>query len=119
MPDKGEEVAATMKDLREVETSLISLVDKRMYELRDLIAKLASVQASTPSASSAPVDNSSENVGKEDKEVEEGEGEEREVNLKMNFLRKIHLAKGKVRRRTTMRFLLQTTHLTHLFPILI
>ena len=70
MSDEGEEVAATMKDLREVETSLTSLVDKRMDELRDLIEKLASVQASTPSASSAPGDNSSENVAKENEEVE-------------------------------------------------
>ena len=59
-----EEVAATMKDLKEMETSLTSIVDKRMDELREMIAKLASMQASTPSASSAPGDNSLENVAK-------------------------------------------------------
>ena len=78
MPEEGEEVAATMKDLREVETSLTSLVDKRMDELRDLITKLASVQASTPSTSSAPSDNSSEKVNVEDEGVGECEGEGKE-----------------------------------------
>ena len=68
--NKGEEVVATMKDLKKMETSLKSIVDKRMDELRELIAKLASAQASTPSASSDPGDHSSENVAKEDKGVE-------------------------------------------------
>ena len=53
MPGEGEDVAATMKDLKEVQTSLTSLVDKRMDELRELIAQLASAQAAAPSASSS------------------------------------------------------------------
>ena len=95
MPKEGEEVAATMKDLREVETSLTSLVDKSMDELRDLIAKLASVQASAPSASSALVDNSSENVAKENEEVEEGEGEGKGGESKNKLPKKDSPSKGK------------------------
>ena len=58
----GDEAGATMKDLKDLEASLTSIVDKRMDELRDMIAKLASAQASTPSASSVPGDNSSDKV---------------------------------------------------------
>ena len=74
----NEDVVATMKDLKEMQTSLTSIVDKRMDELRELIAQLASAQASTPSASSAPSDNSSEKVNVEDEGVGEGEGEGKE-----------------------------------------
>ena len=95
MLDEGEEVAATMKDLREVETSLTSLMDKRMDELRDLIAKLASAQASTPSASSSPVDNSTENAAKEDEEVEEGEGDGKGSEAKNELPKKASPSKGK------------------------
>ena len=66
MAEGGEEVAATMKDIKELETSLTSVMDKHMDELREMIAKLMSTQASTPSASSAPGDNSSEKVASED-----------------------------------------------------
>ena len=61
-----EEVAATIKDLKEMRTSLSSIVDKRMDELRELITQLASAQAAAPSSSSAPRNNSSENVNVED-----------------------------------------------------
>ena len=53
-----EDTQATMKDLKEVQASLTSLVDSRMDELRELIAQLASVKAS-PSASSPHDGNSS------------------------------------------------------------
>ena len=78
MPEEGEEVAATMKDLKKLQASLTSTVDKRMDELRELIAQIASAQASAPSASSAPNDNSSEKVNVEDDGVGEGEGEGKE-----------------------------------------
>ena len=73
-----EEVAATMKDLKEMQTSLTSIVDKRMDELRELIAQLASTQASTLSASNAPSDHSLEKVNVEEDGVDEGEGEGKE-----------------------------------------
>ena len=38
-------VAATMKDLKELQTSLTSSMDTRMDELRELIAKCASHQS--------------------------------------------------------------------------
>ena len=75
MPGEGEDVAATMKDLKELQDSLTSTVDKRMDELREMIAQLASAQAAAPSACSAPRNNSSENVNVEDEEVGEGERE--------------------------------------------
>ena len=53
-----EDTHATMKDLNEMQTSLTSLVDTRMDELRELIAQLASVKAS-PSSSSPHGGNSS------------------------------------------------------------
>ena len=58
MADEGDGVAATMKDLKALETTLTSNMDKRMDELRELLAKLASVQAATPSGSSIPRDKS-------------------------------------------------------------
>jgi hypothetical protein len=67
-------VAATMKDLKEMETSLNSNMDKRMDELHNLIAKLASAQASNPSASSVPGGHSSEKPPL-DHEGAEGENE--------------------------------------------
>ena len=117
-----EEVAATMKDLKEMEASLTSVVDKRMDELRELIAQLASAQASTLSASSAPNDNSSEKVNVENVEVDEGEGEGKEsgveIKIKPKSQRNLHPPMGKVKRRITMRFL-QTILPTLLSPILI
>ena len=73
-----ENVAATMKDLKEMQTSLTSLVDKRMDELRELIAQIASAQATTPPASSAPTDNSSEHINEEDDGADGGEEEGKE-----------------------------------------
>ena len=77
---EGEEVAATMKDLKEMQTSLTSNMDKRMDELRELIAKLPSAQASIPSASSVPGGNSSgkpppDNKGAEGENEPNKEGE--------------------------------------------
>ena len=71
---EGADVAATMKDLKEMEISLTSVVDKRMDELRDMIAKLASAQASNPSASSVPGGISPEKPPS-DQEVVVGENE--------------------------------------------
>ena len=73
MPGEGDDVATTMKDLNELKGSLTSLVDTRMDELRELIAQLGSAQATTPPASSAHNDNSSENVNVEDEEADNGE----------------------------------------------
>ena len=46
-----EDSQATMKDHKELQTSLTSLMDSNMEELRELLTKLASAKAS-PSASS-------------------------------------------------------------------
>ena len=73
MANEGEDEPATMKDFKEIETSLTSAMDKRMDEMRDMIAKLMSTQASTLSASSALVDTSSEKINSEDDGVENGE----------------------------------------------
>ena len=73
MAGEGDEAAATMKDLKEVQTTLTSLMDTRMNELRGLIAQLRNAPAAAPGASSAPHDNSSENVNEEDEEANEGE----------------------------------------------
>ena len=65
-----EDAQATMKDLKEMQASLTSLVDSRMDELRELIAQLASAKAS-PSASSPHGGNSSQehvNVENEDED---------------------------------------------------
>ena len=78
----NEDVAATMKDLREMQTSLTSLVDLRMNELHELLAQLASAKATDPSASSAPSDNSSEKVNVENNEEDEGEGGQTEGDEK-------------------------------------
>ena len=43
-----EDAQATMKDLKEVQASLMSLMDSCMDELRELIAKLASAKATRP-----------------------------------------------------------------------
>ena len=97
MANEGEDEPATMKDIKEIETYLTSAMDKRMDEMREMIAKLMSMQASTPSASSAPVDTSSEKINSEDDGVENGEAN------KDDPLRKLHPPNGKVRRRITMR----------------
>ena len=73
-----EDVPATMKYLKEMQTSLTSLVDSRMTELRELIAQLASAKATDMSGSSSPGDNSSEKVNVENDEVGEDEGEGKE-----------------------------------------
>ena len=78
MAEEGEGVAATMKDLKALETSLTSKMDKRMDELRELVAKLASVQACTPSTSSIPGDNSSDEIPLENEEAEGGKGKDKE-----------------------------------------
>ena len=52
------DVPATMKDLKEMHTSLTSLMDSRMDELRELLSKFPSTKAA-PSASNPPGDNSS------------------------------------------------------------
>ena len=54
-----EDAQATMKDLKEVQASLTSLMDSRMEEWRELITKLGSTKAS-PSASSPHGGNSSQ-----------------------------------------------------------
>jgi ribosomal protein L12E/L44/L45/RPP1/RPP2 len=117
---EGGEAAATMKDVEEMKASLTSLVDKRMDELRELIAQIASAQATTPSASSAPNDNSSEHVNVEDDGAGEGEGEGKEGGDKdkTKIPKKSPPPMGKVKERNTMRFL-QITLPTHSFPILI
>ena len=73
MAGEGDDVAATMKDLKELKGSLTSLMDTRMDELCELIAQLGSARATTPPASSAHNDNSSKNVNSEDEEADDGE----------------------------------------------
>ena len=73
MVGEGDDVAATMKDLKELKGSLTSLVDTRMDELRELIAQLGSARAAAPPASSSPHEDSSENVNGEDDEGDDGE----------------------------------------------
>ena len=63
-----------MKDLKELQTSLTSSMDTRMDELRELIAKLVSVQATNPSTSSVPGGISPEKPPS-DQEVVVGENE--------------------------------------------
>ena len=84
MGDDGDEVAATMKDLKELKSSLTSLVDTRMDELRELLTKLGSAQATTPPASSAHNDNSSEKVNVEDEEADDGDTGTKEDEDKAN-----------------------------------
>ena len=68
-----EDAQATMKDLKELQTSLTSLMDSRMEELRELITKLGSAKAS-PSASSPHGGNSSsEHVNVENEDEDGGE----------------------------------------------
>ena len=99
MPEEGEDVAATMKDLKEVQTSLKSLVDTRMDELCELIAQLGSARAAAPPASSAPHDDSSENVNGEDDEADEGEtgtkGDGDKENEKAKIPKKSSSSNGK------------------------
>ena len=67
-----EDAQATMKHLKEFQTSL-SLMDSRMEELRELLTKLASAKA-TPSASSPHGGNSSqEHVNVENKDEDGGD----------------------------------------------
>ena len=73
MDVEGDEVAATMKDLKELKSSLTSLVDTRMDELRELLTKLGSARVAAPPPSSAHNDNSSENVNGEDEEADDGD----------------------------------------------
>ena len=82
--DEGDKVAATMKDLKELKGSLTSLVDTRMDELHELITKLASARATTPPASSAHNDNSSEKVNVEDEEADDGDTGTKEDEDKAN-----------------------------------
>ena len=88
MADEGEVVAATMKDLKALETTLTSNMDKRMDELRELITKLASVQAATPSSSSITVENSSEENPLENKEADGDKGKDKEGEANVNDLPK-------------------------------
>ena len=62
MANEGEDEPATMKDIKEIEKSLISAMEKHMDEMREMFMKLMDVQKATPSASSAPGDNSSEKI---------------------------------------------------------
>ena len=43
-----EDTQATMKDLKEVQASLTSLVDSRMNELHELLSQFASAKAPRP-----------------------------------------------------------------------
>ena len=115
----GDQVEATMKDLKDI-TSLTSIMDKRMDELRDLLAKLAGSQASTPSASSVPGATLRRNPPRKTKERKGIKGIVRrmKVKMKMIFLRKLHPPKGKMVRRRTILFVLSTLPV-HLFPTLI
>ena len=113
-----EDTQATMKDLKEMQASLTSLVDSRMDELRELIAQLASAKAS-PSASSPHGGNSSQehvNVENEDENgCDEGHSE---GDKKNTLLRNNPPLKGEIARRNSIRFLLPTLP-THQFYILI
>ena len=58
--------------------AMLGLQGKQLERRKlSLIAQIASAQASTPSASSAPNDNSSEKVNVENDEVGEDEGDDR------------------------------------------
>ena len=96
---EGEEVAATMKDLKEMQTSLTSIMDKRMDELRELIAQLGSARAAASGASSAPHDNSSENINVENDEADGGEtgtkGDGDQENEKAKIPKKSSSSDGK------------------------
>ena len=59
MAIEGEDVAATMKDIKNIETSLTSAMDKRMDEMREMIVNLMKMQATTPSDSTPSEDLSS------------------------------------------------------------
>ena len=52
-----DEVPATIKDIKEIEKSMISTMEKRMDEMRDMIANLINAQAAAPSASSPTEDS--------------------------------------------------------------
>ena len=72
MAIEGKEVAATMKDIKELETSLTSAMNARMDEMREMIADLIKAQTTTPSASPTPEESPS---GKKPEEKGEEEGE--------------------------------------------
>ena len=77
-----EDVPATMKDIKEMQTSLTSLMDPRMDKLRELLSKFASTKAA-PSASSPLGNNSSsEDVNVENEDEDGGEGEHTEGEKK-------------------------------------
>ena len=77
-----EDVPATMKDIKEMHTSLTSLMDSRMDELHELFTKFASTKAA-PSASSPPGEHtSSEDINVENKDENGGEGEHSEGDKK-------------------------------------
>ena len=77
-----EDVPATMKDLKEMQTPLTSLMDSCMNKLCDIFTKFASTKAA-PYASSPPGDNSStEHVNVENEDENGGEGEHSEGDKK-------------------------------------
>ena len=76
---EGEEVAATMKDIKEMETSLTSAMDKRMDEMCGMITNLMKTQVTAPSTSATPEDLSS---GKKPEENEEDGGESENKDTK-------------------------------------
>ena len=102
MDVEGDVVAATMKDLKELKSSLTSLVDTRMDELRELLTKLGSARAAAPPASSAHNDNSSEKVNVEDEEADDGDRGQMRMKIRQmknpNPLRNLHPPMGKIGR---------------------
>ena len=113
-----EDVSATMKHLKEIQTSLTSLMDSRMNELHESLAQFASAKAA-PSASSPPGDHSSaEHVNVENGHENGSEGEHSEGDKKNNAPKENPPLTGKVARRSSMRFLLPTLLIPQ-FPILI
>ena len=72
-----EKVVPTMEDLKSMETSPTSAMDKRMDEMREMIANLMKSQGTAPSAST-PL----EDPFLEKKPEEEGEGEHRDESPK-------------------------------------
>ena len=75
MAAEGEDVPTTMKDIKEIEKSLTSSMEKRMDEMRELFTKFREAQTATPSASTSPEDVSLEEIPSEESE---GEGKESE-----------------------------------------
>ena len=110
MAAEGEEVAATMNDIKEMTSSM----DKRMDEMREMIASLINVQAAAPSASSPTEDPLTGNKPVDNEE----DGGESASQEKDNLPKKPPSSESK-NGKEEFHAVPQATLPTHLSPILI